>query len=116
MWCKEVVDAIISTLGVPLEAEYISSPWGHTLRACVHACVMLDFTNKLLVTILVNAVRASVESNMQVKVYFRLIPLSVVYTVVWSLGHGLLPGQERCSTAYVLSIEPAPSKPQRGKS
>lgn len=43
MWSKGGIDAIISTLGVPLEAEDRWSPWGHALRACV----MLDVTTQL---------------------------------------------------------------------
>lgn len=40
-WSKGGVDAFISTLGVPLEAEYLWSSWGHAL----HALVMLEYTS-----------------------------------------------------------------------
>lgn len=42
MWSKEGLEVIISTLGVPLEAEYTATPWGHGLGVCV----MLEFTEE----------------------------------------------------------------------
>lgn len=66
MWCKEGIEAIISTMGVPLEAEYIAIPWGHTLRACV----MMDFAEELLAAIPVIVSRAGQESIRSIKVGF----------------------------------------------
>lgn len=34
MWYKVGVEAIFSTMGIPLEAKYIATPWGHGLHAC----------------------------------------------------------------------------------
>lgn len=57
MWAKGAISAIVSTLGVPLEAEHLFSKWGHALRACV----MMEFTKQLLSVILAITFRGGVE-------------------------------------------------------
>lgn len=62
----------LSTLGLPLEAEHMWSPWGHSLRACV----MLYFTSSLASFILVIAVWGRLETIVQLGVRYWLKPLS----------------------------------------
>lgn len=53
MWFKEDVEAILSIMGSPLEDEYIATPWGHSLRACV----MIDFIEELPLQILITTTK-----------------------------------------------------------
>lgn len=66
MWAREVVSTIISTLGVPLEAEHFFSKWEHALRACV----MIDYTH-LPTTIPAITVRGGLEKINHLKVWYR---------------------------------------------
>lgn len=34
MWCHQGIEAIASTLGSPLEVEYMWMEWGHGIRLC----------------------------------------------------------------------------------
>lgn len=66
------MDAILSTLGVPLEADYILPPLGHALRACV----MFDFCPQPLTCIWIVAVRDGLETVSSIEVRYRTFPPS----------------------------------------
>lgn len=57
------------------------SPWGHALRACV----MLDFNNHLLASILVITIRGVLEWIVMLKIRYRSI--SLVYSICSYFGH-----------------------------
>lgn len=93
---REGVSAIIITLEVPLEAEHLFSKWGHVLRACI----MMDYTPHLPLTILAIMVRGVLEKINHLKVQYKSF-MSACGTYL-CFGHF----EDQCYLMNLLKLEP----------